>query len=253
MSCTPIPADSTPFSGSVQKPWLFQITSGPSYTSDTPAVPYYTGTRVQLSSGLYATSTPTGVVLYDPTRDKLNGENGNQELATGDWVYAQYDNDTQRWVILQGSFFKIRRIALASNMSGGSASANVVEWNGSAYVTTGSTFTVYDSMNCFPTAISGLYGFAVYEPDRAVWEAIFIPSGMCYLGVLAGTLAYGSSATANIYAGAPGAEASSFTKTVYPWMMNTGDSIASNTEVVTAVINGKFYVVNAACKNVYGS
>lgn len=253
MSCTSIPVDPTPFRGAVDRPWLFQVTAGPSFTSDTVPVPYYTGTRVQLSAGAYGTSTPTGVLLYDPTRDKSGNENGNQELSNGDWVYAQYDEDTQRWCILQGSFPKIRRIQLTSDMSSGAANAKLLTWSGSAYATTGSDFTVRDSLGCFSTAISGLAGFAIYEPDRSLWEAIYIPSGLCYIGVLAGALAYGSSATVNIYTGTPGSEAATSTKTVYPWMMNTGDSIAANTEIIAATINGRLYAVNAACKNIYGS
>lgn len=235
---------------------LFQITGGPSATSDSPTVAYYTGSRVQIGWGntTYSVSSIfTGVSLYDPARDKRGSENGNQTLSTGDWVVAMYDPDTQRFVILQGSYFKFRRVQLTSNMSSGSCNAKVLAWNGSAYATTGSDFTVYDSQSAFPTAISGLNGFAIYEPDRAVWELVFVPSGQSFIGILNGTLAYGSSATATIYTGTPGSETGAYTKTVYPWMMNTGDSIPANTEVAIFTVNGRLYALNAACKNIYGS
>lgn len=249
MSCPAIPADPTPFRGLAARPLLFQITAGPSFTGDSPVIPYYTGTRVQIAAGAttYALSVPTGVALYDPTLDRVGGQEGNQELADGDWVYAQYDQDTQRWVILQGSHFKIRRIQLTSDMSSGSCSAKVLAWNSSAYAVTGSSFTVYDSQSAFPTAISGLNGFAIYEPDRAAWEIVFVPSGLTYIGVLAGALSAGGSATVNRYTGTPGSEASTGTDTVYDWMMKSGDSIPSGTRIMYAVVNGRKYVINAAC------
>lgn len=256
MACPTIPADPSPWRGKAGTPWLFQITSAPSFTGDSPPVPYYSGTRVQLSGTTYALSAPTGVLLYDPTRDKLNTENGNQELSSGDWVVAQYDEDSQRFVILQGSFFKIRRIQLTSNMSSGSASAKLLAWNGSAYAVTGSAFTVYDSLGGFSSAISGLNGFVVYEPDRGVWEILYLPiSSTGYIGVLTQSLNYGTTtgATCNIYTGSPGSEAASGSTTVFPWMMSTGDSIPTNTEVVLVTVNGRIYAFNAACKNIYGS
>lgn len=256
MACPTIPVDPSPWRGNLGRPWLFQITSAPSFTSDSPPVPFYTGTRVQLSGATYALSVPTGVALYDPTRDKLNAENGNQELSSGDWVFAQYDDDTQRFVILQGSFFRVRRIQLTANMSGGSASAKLLAWNGSAYAVTGSAFTVYDSANGFASAISGLNGFAVYEPDRGVWEVLYLPASSAgYIGVLTQALVYGTTtgATCNIYTGSPGSETASGSTTVFPWMMNPGDSIQTNTEVVFVTVNGHNYVYNAACKNIYGS
>lgn len=77
--------------------------------------------------------------------------------------------------------------------------------------------------------------------------------GPNWIGVLQGTLAYGSSATVQLKKGTPGSETNDTTQTCYPWMMNTGDSIAANVEVVGCVVNGYYYVFNAACKNIYGS
>lgn len=76
-----------------------------------------------------------------------------------------------------------------------------------------------------------------------------------WIGVLQGSLAYGSSASVTLYKwdGSSGFTATSTTVTCYPWMMNTGDSIAANVEVVGGIVNGKRVVFNAACKNIYGS
>lgn len=75
-----------------------------------------------------------------------------------------------------------------------------------------------------------------------------------WLGILQGSLAYGSSATVMLYKwDGSSSFVSDTTDTCYPWMMNTGDSIATNTEVVGGVIGGKRVVFNAACKNIYGS
>ena len=76
-----------------------------------------------------------------------------------------------------------------------------------------------------------------------------------WIGTLQGALAYGSSATVMLKKWDSGS--SSFvndkTDTCYPWMMNTGDSIATNVQVVGGTVGGKKVVFNAACKNIYGS
>lgn len=82
----------------------------------------------------------------------------------------------------------------------------------------------------------------VHEPGTGAW-----------IGVLQGALAYGSSATVQIKKGTPGSETNDVTDTCYPWMMNAGDSIAANVQVVGCVVNSYRYVFNAACKNIYGS
>lgn len=90
-----------------------------------------------------------------------------------------------------------------------------------------------------------------YHPPRA---RRVVSRGMtAWIGILQGTLAYGSSASVKLYTGTPGGETAGSTVTCYPWMMNTGDSIATNVEVVGCIVNGYYYVFNAACKNIYGS
>lgn len=91
-----------------------------------------------------------------------------------------------------------------------------------------------------------------YHPPRYRRQTVR-PGGAGWIGVLQGALAYGSSATVALYQGTPGSETAGNTITCYPWMMNTGDSIAANVEVVGAIVNGYYYVFNAACKNIYGS
>lgn len=176
MSCPAIPTESTPSRGRATQPFLFEITGGPSATADSPTVAYYTGKQIQLgwAGTTYAAGGMTGISLYDPARDKVGLQDGNQTLADGDWVYAQYDNLSQRWVILQGTYWKIRRIQLTADMVSGSCSAKVLAWDGAAYSVTGTAFTVYDVPGQFDAAISGNKGYAIYEPDRGVWEALYI-------------------------------------------------------------------------------
>lgn len=78
---------------------------------------------------------------------------------------------------------------------------------------------------------------------------------LTWIGRLQGSLAYGSSATVMLKKWDSGS--SSFiddtTATCYPFMMNTGDSIAANVQVVGGTVGGQKVVFNAACKNIYGS
>lgn len=97
-------------------------------------------------------------------------------------------------------------------------------------------------------------GFRVFaQPTAGRVLVTQSPGTGAWIGILQGTLAYGSSASVTLYQGTPGSETAGSTVTCYPWMMNTGDSIATHTGVVGCVVNGYYYVFNAGCKNVYGS
>jgi hypothetical protein len=69
------------------------------------------------------------------------------------------------------------------------------------------------------------------------------------IGVLSTSLDYGSGASVTFYSGTPGSEApdGTGTHTCYGWMLKSGDSINASTEVVCALINGHWYVIQAAC------
>lgn len=90
--------------------------------------------------------------------------------------------------------------------------------------------------------------------QRGRWP-VGAASGATWIGVLQGSLAYGSSATVMLYKWDDGSSAfiEDKTDTVYPWMMNTGDSIPTNTKIVGGTVGGKRVIFNAACKNIYGS
>lgn len=74
-----------------------------------------------------------------------------------------------------------------------------------------------------------------------------------WIGTLQGSLAYGSTATVMLKKWDGSAFVNDTTDTCYPWMMNAGDSIAANVQVVGGIVGGKRVVFNAACKNIYGS
>jgi hypothetical protein len=74
-----------------------------------------------------------------------------------------------------------------------------------------------------------------------------------WIGTLQGSLAYGSSATVMLKKWNGSAFVDDVTATVYPWMMNTGDSIAANVQVFGGFVGSVRVVGNAACKNIYGS
>jgi len=69
------------------------------------------------------------------------------------------------------------------------------------------------------------------------------------IGKLTAALNAGSSATVQFYKGPPLSETSdgSDPQTCYPWMMASGSSVPSGTQVVCARINGYWYVIEAAC------
>lgn len=77
--------------------------------------------------------------------------------------------------------------------------------------------------------------------------------GGTWIGTLQGSLAYGSSATVMLKKWNGSAFVDDVTATVYPWMMNTGDSIAANVQVFGGFVGSVRVVGNAACKNIYGS
>lgn len=142
----------------------------------------------------------------------------------------------------------LRRYELQAALSpGGSASAKFVQWDGSAYSDTTDAFTLYSGPNNV-AGQSGARGYCAYFADRQRWEALDVGAPL-KIGVLQSQLDYGSSASVKFYAGAPGSEAAdgTGTHTCYPWMLKAGTSIAANSQVVLALINGYWYVIQAAC------
>lgn len=76
------------------------------------------------------------------------------------------------------------------------------------------------------------------------------PGAGAWLGVLAGTLNYHSSASVTLYKWDSGSGyfiSAGTTDTCYPWLMLSGDSIPSGTQVVGCIIDGKRVVFDAAC------
>ncbi len=69
------------------------------------------------------------------------------------------------------------RVELSEALSqGGSADATIVEWNGSAWVATGGTVTIYDSLNRFSGTTGDRY-WVVLGADSARWEIVSPATG----------------------------------------------------------------------------
>jgi hypothetical protein len=68
------------------------------------------------------------------------------------------------------------------------------------------------------------------------------------MGKLDGTLSYTSSATLSIWAWNGSADAdTTINITVYDWLLSSGQSIASGTQVVAAHVGGRWRVIGAQC------
>lgn len=72
------------------------------------------------------------------------------------------------------SWRQVLRFELTASLSvGGSAAAKTVRWDGTAYVATSETLTVYDSIAAFTGSI-GQQGWCVYMLDSGRWEVMQI-------------------------------------------------------------------------------
>jgi hypothetical protein len=161
----------------------------------------------------------------------------------------------------QPTNLQFRRYELLAPLTqGGSAQAKFVQWDKAAspsatYDDTIDGFTIYSFSKA--TGNAGDRGDCMYFTDRGVWEVIEGPSssGQAGIAVLLATLFYGTTigAQAQLYAGTPGSETGSTLITCYEWKLQPGDSIAPNTQIDVASVNGRWYTRNAACKNIYGS
>jgi hypothetical protein len=95
-----------------------------------------------------------------------------------------------------------------------------------------------------PFASGALWVF--FRSQSQQWETLGSAPG---IAVLTSPLYYGSSggASATLYGGGPGNEKPGGTITVYEWMLMPGDIIASGVAIGVAIINGRWYLRNAAC------
>jgi len=145
-----------------------------------------------------------------------------------------------------------RRMELTSALAAGSsAQAKFVSWDlsSSSYLAQGTAISVYSYKKA-----SGSTGDRldfVYRPDSQRWEAVESAGGGAWIGVLGGALAYQGSASVNLY-GFDGTHAyptaTGATDTCYAWLMLSGDSIPSGTQVAGGIVNGKRVVFGAACQ-----
>jgi hypothetical protein len=124
--------------------------------------------------------------------------------------------------------FQVRRIELTGALSSGSSNAKFLEWNGSAYVVSGSDFTVYDAWDAWAHALTGDQGFIAYDTVRDVWLVQWLDSPFHRDVTLTGALTSGGSTTGT------DVTSTSQTMTVYGQYVRSGRKIPTSAKVGVA-------------------
>lgn len=89
------------------------------------------------------------------------------------------------------------------------------------------------------------------EPDPTSTGYVIVSTGTnkLLIGKLDGTMNYAGSATMSVWAWNGSADADTTVNvTVYDWLLKSGQSIASGTQVVAAYVGGRWRVIGAACE-----
>jgi len=168
---------------------LFELTEAMEYPDGTvtaePDVPYVDNARQvwlnHVSDQYGETSDSPYTRLYHPScfRDGSALPPSTPSFGSGDRIWAVWNLQSGRWEILD-SAERLRRFEMTASLSaGGSATVNLLVWNGSAWTEDDAetTFTVYDFQNRFSkmataTGDVGALGLARYMADRGEWEIV---------------------------------------------------------------------------------
>jgi hypothetical protein len=122
---------------------------------------------------------PTFAVYYSVgPRDGGGAPIGPAPLAVGDRGWAFFNAQSGRWELVERDRGPWRFELTGALTPGGSATAELVEWNGSAWVTTGQTISVYDSLEMFGGG-AGARGLVFWRGDSQRWEIAQVDSCEC--------------------------------------------------------------------------
>ncbi len=103
---------------------------------------------------------------------------GPPPLAAGERGWAFFNAQSGRWELVERDGGPWRFELSAALSPGGSATAELVAWNGSAWATTGESIAVYDSLDMFG-GDAGARGLIVWSADSQRWEVTQIDSCEC--------------------------------------------------------------------------
>jgi hypothetical protein len=128
----------------------------------------------------YAAATELAeiTVYYSLGRQASGTPVGPPPLATGERGWAFFNAQSGRWELVERDRGPWRFELTEPIAAGGSASAELVAWNGSAWATTGESIAVYDSLDMFG-GDTGARGMAVWCADSQRWEILQIDSCEC--------------------------------------------------------------------------
>ncbi|MBI2826701.1 MAG: hypothetical protein HYX69_18675 [Planctomycetia bacterium] len=211
------------------KAWLFRIQEVPDpipRTSD--GVAHYQATRLRLDgSDEYAPQDPQDVRLYDPLAQAAAGK----DLAQGTWVLAAFNADTGRWEIVRdpSAASLVVRFRLTTTLAlGGSASAVIRTWNGTAY-TDGVAITVQDFSGPGRwSGVNGAEGVAAKLPDKSAYEILWVEHSSVFVKATLTSSMSGGRAAATIDDAWQGAGAEPSGTDVYDALGYYGDAVAGD-------------------------
>lgn len=125
---------------------------------------------------------PQIVVYYSVgPRDGSGVPIGPSPLAVGDRGWGFFNAQSGRWELVERDRGPWRFELTGTLSVGGSATAELVAWNGSAWATTGQSITVYDALEMFGGDV-GARGLVTWRGDSSRWEIAQIDSCECAAG-----------------------------------------------------------------------
>lgn len=117
----------------------------------------------QRSGNVYDASTEHAdiTVFYSIGRQAGGAPVGPPPLSTGDRGWVFFNAQSGRWELVERDRGPWRFELTGTLTPGGSATAELVAWNGSAWVPSGETITIYDSLEMFGGAVRVGWCFGV--------------------------------------------------------------------------------------------
>ncbi len=134
----------------------------------------------QRADNAYAASTEQAdiTLYYSLGRQDGGVPVGPPPLAMGERAWVFFNAQSGRWELVERDRGPWRFELTGSLTPGGSAAAELVAWNGSAWAATGEAITVYDSLDMFGGA-AGARGLVFWRADSERWEIAQIDSCEC--------------------------------------------------------------------------
>lgn len=134
----------------------------------------------QRAGNAYSASTEQAdvTVYYSLGRHAGGVPVGPPPLTLGDRGWVFFNAQSGRWELVERDRGPWRFKLTGTLTPGGSATAELVAWNGSAWVPTGETITIYDSLDMFG-GVAGARGLVFWCADSARWEIAQIDSCEC--------------------------------------------------------------------------